>query len=608
MFKTEQEIQGNYEILIEETKRNLTVIKTKIDRFSIFRVALLLVEIVLFVGFVSSANDLITLIFGISLFIPVCVFVIVVRKQNLLNTNKAFLKNLLWIYQNEITLISGGANGYDNGSIFNDDNHPYTSDLDIFGKSSLYELINRCTTKRGTETLAHNLSTESNKKTILSRQIAVQEIASVIASSFKFRANLKGHEVGKIEEIKFKLKDQLAKQLEFTQDNFLRIYVKIAPIISISFLFIAIIFGGKLWGVFSLLVLAHTTLIFYHMKWITKVYYGFSGSAAQLINYADAIAWTEDRTWESPYIQNLFESSDKVSFEIKKLAKIIQAFDARLNILLGAFLNFFLLWDLKCCINIDKWHQRSSTKVAYGLDRIGSFEELISISTLRYNHPSWTFPIVEDDFFLAAKSIGHPLIPVVSRINNDFEVLACPTVDIITGSNMAGKSTFLRTVGINMVLGYLGAPVCAAQMQFSIFKLLTYMRIKDSLNESTSTFKAELNRLKMILTQVASNENSLVLIDEMLRGTNSKDKFLGSKVFIERLIELKTPTLFATHDLQLSALKEVHDQGVRNFHFDIQINHGEMEFDYKLKEGPCTIFNAAILLKQIGLSLDNQSF
>ena len=211
------------------------------------------------------------------------------------------------------------------------------------------------------------------------------------------------------------------------------------------------------------------------------------------------------------------------------------------------------------------------------------------------------FPTINENFSLKADELGHPLIATQKRVDNSFSFSEAPTVDIITGSNMAGKSTFLRTVGINMVLAYAGAPVCAKRMDLSIFRLLTYMRIKDNLIESTSTFKAELNRLKMILSEVELHSNAFVLIDEMLRGTNSKDKFDGSKAFIEKLIKIKTPTLFATHDLQLSELEQIHPTSVRNFHFDIQLVGNEMEFDYLIKHGPCTKFNAAILLKQIGL-------
>ncbi len=605
MFKTQQEILTNYEFLIADTKTKITTVKTKIDRFSFIRVALLIAEVALFVSFVSTVDDLATFIVGLCLMIPIIIFIVVVKKQNVLNKYEGYLKNLFWIYQNEANLIIGGENGYDHGGTFEDDNHPYLSDLDIFGKSSLFAMINRCTTKKGTEKLSNHLIRENDKVVILARQAAIKEVALEIDSTFNFRANLKGHDASKIEEIKSKLKEQLAKQLKFTQQKFLRIYVRIAPFLTLSLLLAGIIMGGKLWSIFSLTMLFHAAITFYYTKWVNKVYYGFSGSALLLNDYASAIAWTENREWKSAYIQDLFESGDKVSLEIKKLAKIIQAFDARLNILLGAVLNFFFLWDLSCCIKLDQWHQHAAKKVENGLDRIGHFEELISIATLTYNHPSWTFPVIEDQFFFSTTAIGHPLIPAAKRVDNDFNVLQQSTVDIITGSNMAGKSTFLRTIGINMVLAYIGAPVCADKMQLSIFKLLTYMRIKDSLNENTSTFKAELNRLKMILTNVSLHKNAFVLIDEMLRGTNSKDKFMGSKVFIEKLIDLGTPTLFATHDLQLSELKEIYSKAVRNFHFDIQINDGEMDFDYKLKEGPCTVFNAAILLKEIGLSLDN---
>ena len=284
------------------------------------------------------------------------------------------------------------------------------------------------------------------------------------------------------------------------------------------------------------------------------------------------------------------------------MVTIIQAFDARLNIVVGALLNFLLLWDLKCSIRLDEWHQQSSSHIQNGLDRISYFEELIAIATFAHNYPNYVFPTITDDFSLSGKEIGHPLITSQKRINNSFDIGNSPTVNIVTGSNMAGKSTFLRTIGINMVLAYAGAPVCATEMNLSIFSINTYMRIKDSLNESTSTFKAELNRLKMILNHVTVQEHPLVLIDEMLRGTNSHDKYMGSKAFIEKMISSNTPTLFATHDLSLSELETIHREKVANYHFDIQIENGEMNFDYKLKHGPCTIFNAAILLKEIGLS------
>lgn len=601
MLNTEQDRLKPYEGSAKQQQEHISVLKKQIDRFSVIRVALLLVEIGFFIGLASSSTDIAIAIWSILLLLPIAVFVVVVKKQNQLEKQHTFHQNLLWVFENEIGMLQGKANGYDNGSQFEDEQHPYLSDLDIFGRSSLYELINRGASKIGVETLAKHLATDSNKETILGRQQAIAELTGHIESTFEFRANLKGHELNRIGEIQHKLSHQLVKQVAFTANRFLRLYVKLVPYLML-FLFLAgLIFGGKLWGVFGLMAFANAMLTYVYAKQITQVYYGFSGSSSLLSSYAEAIAWTEKHDWKSNYIIELFNTKEKVSGHIKALAKIIIEFDARLNFLLYAILNFFLLWDLKCCIKLGHWSENAGAKVAVGLDRIGYFEELISMATLHYNQPQWIFPQINDDFSLKTQTLGHPLIPTDKRVDNDYVLKEKPTVDIITGSNMAGKSTFLRTVGINMVLAYAGAPVCATQMELSIFKLLTYMRIKDNLIENTSTFKAELNRLKMILKEVEVHSNAFVLIDEMLRGTNSKDKFDGSKAFIEKLIALQIPTLFATHDLQLSELEQGHPNSVRNFHFDIQLMGEEMDFDYLMKQGPCTKFNAAILLKQIGL-------
>jgi len=600
MLNTEQDRLTRYEQLAEQQQIEIASLKNKIDKLSFVRVALLLVEIGFFVGLVSADADLAITIWSLLLILPIAVFVVVVKKQGVLEKKFKFHQNLLWVFENEINLLNGLPNGYDNGTAFEDENHPYLSDLDIFGKSSLYALVNRGATKIGVEELAKHFAATSAKEIILERQEAIVELCQHVDSTFAFRANLRGHEVDKIEEIKQKLGSQLVAQVAFTTNKILKVYVKAVPYLMLLLFLGGLIFGGAIWSVFGIVAFANAMLTYAYSKQITIVYYGFSGSSNLLNSYADAIEWTEQHDWKSSYIKKLFLTDEKVSSHIKALAKIIVEFDARLNFLLYAILNFFLLWDLKCCIKLGDWTRNVSDKVGQGLDRIGYFEELISFATLHYNQPNWVFPIIDKDFSLAAEELGHPLISNEKRVNNNYNFKENATVDIITGSNMAGKSTFLRTVGINMVLAYAGAPVCAKRMQLSIFRLLTYMRIKDNLIESTSTFKAELNRLKMILSEVEQHSNAFVLIDEMLRGTNSKDKFDGSKAFIEKLLTLKTPTLFATHDLQLSELEQVHTS-VRNFHFDIQLVGNEMEFDYLIKQGPCTKFNAAILLKQIGL-------
>ncbi|WP_426325944.1 MutS-related protein [Pedobacter sp. R-06] len=604
MLKLQAEIIADYDQKIKQVTADIAQIKKIIDQLSLVRIGLFLAEILFFVLLLQSADDGLRTLIQLGLLAPIIAFAFVVRRQSKLDLEIDYKKQLLWVYQNEWNVLTGMANGYDHGKAFESELHPYTADLDIFGSASLFALINRCSTKSGNNLLAKNFSEKHTRDKILLRQEAIKEITDKIAETHSFRANLHGYDPDKIEQIKIQLKHQLGAQLEFVKSNFLRFYVKLVPYISVGLILAALLISTAFWKILALLFVIHTGWNVLLGSKISKVFYTFGGSSNLLNGYASAILWTENQSWKSSYTLSLLDSKIPVSKEIRGLSKIIQNFDARLNILVGGILNALLLWDLKCCISLDTWYKSSSKDVISALDHLGDFEELISLATTAYNQPDWVFPVITDQFALATTHIGHPLINEQVRVNNDFHLEAAPTVDIVTGSNMAGKSTFLRTLGINMILAYTGAPVCAKTMQLSVFSINTYMRIKDSLNESTSTFKAELNRLKMILDNVVEDKDTFVLIDEMLRGTNSRDKYLGSKVFIQKLITEKTPALFATHDLQLADLIIDHPETVRNFHFDIQITEGEMKFDYLLKHGPCKTFNAAILLKEIGLTLD----
>jgi len=604
MLKTQAEIISDYNSKINTAKSRILQTKKFVDKLSLIRIALFLLEITFFILLLNSADNVWRTIIQIGLVLPVILFAFVVKKQSKLDKVIYYDEQLLWVFQNEWNILNNLANGYDSGQQFESELHPYSSDLDIFGKSSLYALINRCYTEIGKILLAKKLAEKTTINVVTARQVAIKEILAKIDSTYSFRANLHGHDVEKIELIKSQLSDQLGIQLSFVRNSFIKWYVALAPYISFGLILSALFIDAIFWNVLSV-------YLFINIAWnvllatkVNKVFYSFGGNSNLLNGYANAILWTENQQWTSKYLKSLISFSKPVSSEIVALSKIIQHFDARLNILVGTALNAVLLWDLKCCINLNNWHQSSSSNVISALDKLGDFEELISLATTTYNFPDWVFPEIVDGFILQTIAIGHPLIPQSAKVVNDFALEGSASVDIITGSNMAGKSTFLRTVGINMILAYSGAPVCAKKMELSIFTLNSYMRIKDSLNESTSTFKAELNRLKMILDNVVKDKSTFVLIDEMLRGTNSHDKYLGSKAFIKKLITEKTPALFATHDLQLSELKNEHEKTVRNFHFDIQIKNGEMMFDYKLKKGPCSTFNAALLLKEIGLSLN----
>nr|WP_121269332.1 DNA mismatch repair protein MutS [Pedobacter schmidteae] len=605
MVKTKHSILTTYQNHANAQQTEINNLKRKLNTIAFSRLGLFLAEILIVALIISFGFEW---WFGVLLFLPLVLFLLLVKQQAKVQNQLTYAEQLLWVYQNEINQLTDGINGYHDGTAYADEAHPYASDLDIFGPGSLYALINRCNTHEGLDTLAANLSQANDQLTIGKRQEAITELKGHIDQTFHFRAQLQSHKPGQLQLIKNKLQHELPGQLQFTRSKALRLYVQFVPFLTLGMLGLGLAFGGVLWQFFALVLVANAGFTFFKLGQVNKVYNGFSREAGLLNAFAGTIKWTEDVSWNSAYIKDFFDNQDEgrpLSARIKQLSFIIRDFDARLNMLVGNFLNLFLLWDLKCSIRICNWHDQSATQVIGGLQRISRFEELISFATLTYNQPDWNFPTIASSFHLKALKLGHPLIHENERVVNDFNLESKPTVDIVTGSNMAGKSTFLRTVGINMTLAFAGAPVCAEVMSVSIFKVLSYMRIKDSLNDHTSTFKAELNRLKMILENIKIYSNSFVLIDEMLRGTNSKDKYLGSKVFIEKMIEQRTPALFATHDLQLSEMEPGYPEQIRNYHFDIQITEGEMNFDYKLKHGPCTTFNAALLLKQIGLTLNS---
>jgi hypothetical protein len=604
MVKSKDSILKDYQNNVETQQSLIVRLKKTLNNISYTRLGLFLAEIIFVAVIITFGYHW---LISVLMVIPVLAFMAVLKKQVGVQHELNYAERLLFIFQNEVDLITTGHQKYENGKAFADEAHPYASDLDIYGSSSLYAFINRSNTAEGMKLLADSLGSPVRKNDLMARQEAIAELTAQIEKTFHFRAGLRDHKPEQLEIIRHKMEYQMPEQLKFTDNRFLRLYTPVAPVLTIGLLVAGAFYGGIIWSFLTTLFLFNLALAAFHSKSIMAIGNGFSGSSMLFTAISGTVKWTEETKWESSYIRNFFAgdmAGVALSKKIRALSGIINSLDAGLNMFVGPFLKGFLLWDFRCAIRLDRWYKSSSVQLIAALHTISQFEEVISFATMAYNEPDWNFPVVTDTFHFQATALGHPLIRENKRVVNDYEFEEVPTADIVTGSNMAGKSTFLRTVGINMVLAFAGAPVCAAAMKSSVFEILTYMRIKDSLNDQTSTFKAELNRLKMILEGVKVLPHPLVLIDEMLRGTNSKDKYLGSKVFIQQMIKEKTPTLFATHDLQLSEMTDSYPEELRNYHFDIQLSEGEMNFDYKLKHGACKTFNAALLLKEIGLSFN----
>lgn len=595
-------IIAGYQQRVNDAQQQIDEYSKLINTYSFLRLGIFaLMAAAIWLSVKVIGFGLLVILFIILLF----AFAWLVSRQSFFEEQRQYFINLKKVNENEIESITTRGNIYDDGNRFANDKHPFTADLDIFGKASLYQLVNRAATFPGKQLLAEWLSSPSSKQTILTRQAAVKELAAKTDWKLDLQARLlfaNGADAGRLDN----LFNYLKLPLHLPGENWLRAYIKIAP-----YLLLAAIIGGQFFPIVNLLAIA--IAVFNMGVLVSKgSYMAKSGFVADKIgevlnHYANVFKQVEAGQWQSAGSKALADKlvSGGTSKKIAQLSRLINKLSYSLIMIVGFILNVFFLWALKQIIAIEDWKRENKDGIGEAFQIIGELEALLSLSGLHHNYPAWTFPQIADGegYTIKAKTLAHPLINDANRVANDFELDDAFKIDIITGSNMAGKSTFLRTVGINAVLGLCGAPVCAEGMELSVIRIVTYMRIKDSLNESTSTFKAELDRLQMLLAMVEQEEKVYFLIDEMLRGTNSVDKYLGSKAVIKQLISKRGVGQVATHDLQIARLEDEYPDYVRNYYFDIQVVDGEMLFDYKIKHGECKTFNASLLLQRIGIDV-----
>jgi len=599
----EQDIINDYKVRAAAAGAEADKYKELINNYSLLRLGVF-VLLILSV-YVSVVNNNMTILVVAAIILAFC-FAWLVSRQSFFIEQKNYFITLKTVTENEISSITGYSNIYDNGSAFADDKHFYSSDLDIFGNASLYQLVNRAATARGKSILSAWLSSPSEKATIYKRQESIKELSLKNDWKLDFQAKLLFARSLKDAQLD-SLFTYLKLSLELSGEAFLKIYIKIAPFLLLAVLVTGYFYHPAYMAAIALGIFNFSVQVF-KGSYIMKSSFVADKIGQTLDSYVQVFRAIEETQWQSERCRYLLQQlKDKhTSQQIEQLSRLINKLSYSLVMIIGFLLNVFLLWSLKQIIAIEDWKRNNQQSLETAFDVIAEYEALISLASLHINYPKWAFPTIADGpgYTLAAVKIAHPLIAADKRVDNDYELTDTFKIDIITGSNMAGKSTFLRTIGINTVLALCGAPVCAESMKVSIVTVISYMRIKDSLNESTSTFKAELDRLQMLLAAVDSDAKVFFLIDEMLRGTNSVDKYLGSKAVIEQLIRKKGVGMVATHDLQIAELEKQYPDYIRNFYFDIHVKNGEMLFDYKIKHGECKTFNASLLLKQIGIDVD----
>ena len=538
----------------------------------------------------------------------VCIglFLFVVSKDTDAKEKAAHLQRLLFINEEEIKILHHNFSHRETGAEHLPPHHPYAEDLDLFGNASLYQYINRCTTQQGKQLLSKRLLYPSTKNQIHKEQEAVTELKN--KTDFIQQLQAIGTAKQLTSNTQNKVEQWRSSPSKFRATHW-RWLAVLFPIFTIAFVFLYIT-NVVTASLFGLMVFVCYLIAFYISSKVSPTYELLSKISGEIQTLQRVLQTIEAQNFASAklvHLQKLLQNQkgNSTSTEIKKLHSILNRFDVRLNTFLFFFLNTFLLWDLQQLLALNKWKQANEQNITEWFTAIAEIEVSNSLATLFFNHPSWCMPVIADDFFtLNGSEIAHPLLPEQSRVANDFSLEGKGKIAVVTGSNMGGKSTFLRSIGVNAVLALMGAPVCASQFIVSVVKLMSSMRIADNLSENTSTFYAELKKLKSIIEAVNEHQAILILLDEILRGTNSLDRHTGSVALLKQLIQKDAVAIVATHDVELAQLKEIYPQAIQNYHFDVQASGNELYFDYKLKEGICTSLNASILMKNIGIEME----
>jgi DNA mismatch repair ATPase MutS len=378
------------------------------------------------------------------------------------------------------------------------------------------------------------------------------------------------------------------------------------PILTFGLL-LGAIFSLISWGTFGYYLLLPLTYVGSYLKRVNYEYGVISNLVQKFEVLSNLTEKVELEDFNSELLndwkKNLFSNENqKASESISQLKKYLAMFEQRTNMLMGILLNAFLLWDLQLMHKMNAWKSENSLELNQWLEVIGNFDALISIANMAYNNSELKYPTISDAAFeVSGKNIKHPMLDTKTSIGNDFCIQGKGAVHIITGANMAGKSTFLRTVGLNMVVSMMGAPIPADQFTFSPMMIFSSMRTEDSLAEQTSFFYAELSRLAKISDILKAGEKRFVILDEILKGTNSHDKARGSYAFVEKMINYNMMGLIATHDLSLCELAEKHPNKIDNKSFEVEFVNDDLAFDYKLQNRVCQNMNASFLLKKMGI-------
>jgi hypothetical protein len=591
-----------FEDQLLQFRNQLAVVNQKIRRISTLRILSFLITIV---GIYVLAGVHLVALIAIGI-IGFAIFIMLVIRHARLHKLKRWYGVLVQINETEMELLAGKTSAIPNGQEFINQDHPFTSDLDVFGNRSLFQLVDRSATLKGREKLAQRfIHLLKDAKELECRQKAIDELKQkpVWRQHFQAHGKLARDDKNTMDSFLNWAKD---KAVSFNKPLY-KLLLIINPILAFGTIFL-ISTGYAGFGLFVLFLFVPFAIVGIKFNTINTLHSQLGRKTEILAKYSELFGMIEKESFTSELLNEqkmtILQEDTSTQKTIKKLSGILSAFDYRLNLIVGIFLNIFFLWDILQSIRLEKWKVSHGEEMESAFEVLFVFDELNSLAGFAFSHPKSVFPkFAPDNFLLEAEDAKHPFISEKNNIGNEISFRGWGKFQIITGANMAGKSTYLRTVGINMVLAMTGAPVLAKRFVLKPVDIFTGIKTTDSLQDGESYFFAELKRLKELIITLEKGAKLFIILDEILRGTNSADKHKGSEGLVKQLIRLDASGMIATHDLALGQLEKIFPDRVINKRFEVEIKDNELVFDYKLKDGISQNLNATFLMKKMGITV-----
>lgn len=525
-------------------------------------------------------------------------FIVLLQWQNKLEKVLDLYKAQLLVYEEEYYFVKDGELSGKDGAEYINPQHPYTYDLDIFGKNSLFQYLNRTKTYLGEEALVRQLDTQ-NLENIAEKQAMVQELSEDISwiktmQSYAFLC--------------FEEKENIERFFDWLDNKEVRVnkgiylYAKFAWMVMLALILIQWIFNIPLNSIIIIVFIFNILVSGSIRNKNAHLEKGMDKMSNHIFQYGQLFAAIKDKEFQSKGLKDLQEQISKeelnASENLFSLAKIFKRIESIENIFGNILLNGFALYHVQTLKQLQDWHQEKNKELKNQLLVWGQWEALMSLALFKYNHPHYQFPTISDNqvYF---NNLGHPLMKEENMILNSIDFSEQSFV-ILTGSNMSGKSTFLRSLGVNYLLFSLGAPIYTKSSALKPLPLFVSMRQTDSLSENESYFYAEIKRLKQIKDAIEKEEH-FILLDEILRGTNSDDKTAGAIGLLEQLSTINVNGVIATHDLEVCEMANQHENKYVNYCFESQIINDDLFFDYQLRPGICKNRSATFLMEKMGI-------